>query len=77
MGKGVALILGDRDFKIWADDDVRMHWYGVKTKKKFWSTEVPELLFDRWCLKQTNKPTAEVAYPWTDLDDEKDEQVDE
>jgi hypothetical protein len=21
--------------------------YGVKTKKKFWSTEVPELLFDR------------------------------
>jgi hypothetical protein len=29
------------------------------------------------CLKQTNKPTAEVADPRTDLDDEKDEQVDQ
>lgn len=55
-----------------------------KQKKKFWSAVgASELLFvyayaaGAGCLKQTNKPTAEVAYPWTDLDDEKDEQVDE
>ena len=43
----------------------------------------PELLFVCLCaagarsLKQADEPTAEVAYPRTDLDNEEDEQVDE
>ena len=43
----------------------------------------PELLFLCLCaagagsLKQAEEPTAEVAYPRTDLDNEEDEQVDE
>ena len=43
----------------------------------------PELLFvclcatGAGCLKQAEEPTAQVAYPRTNLDDEKYEQVDE
>ncbi len=57
--------------------------YGVKTKKKFWSTVgASELLFvyayavGAGCLKHTDKPTGEVAYPRSNLDYQKGEEVD-
>jgi hypothetical protein len=37
----------DRDCKTNSDDDVENALMWCENKKKFWGTEVPELLFDR------------------------------